>query len=98
MKFLLTTLQTYESDFYGRVGAELALRGHEVAHVTFSREAARLLRERGFEATCLPDLVSEAGEPADLEAEVRRIESSYDTPHIRDVYRADGACRDRPEE
>ena len=23
MRFLFTTLQTYESDFYGRVGAEL---------------------------------------------------------------------------
>src|SRR5206468_3379393 len=48
MRFLFTTLQTYESEFYGRVGAALAQRGHEIAHVTVSRESARLLREQGF--------------------------------------------------
>jgi hypothetical protein len=98
MRFLFTTLQTYESDFYGRVGAELARRGHEVAHVTVSRQSARLLRDRGVEAHCLPDLIREAGAPAHLDAEVRRIESSYEMPHIRDVYRADWACAGRPED
>jgi hypothetical protein len=92
MRFLFTTLQTYESDFYGRVGAELVRRGHEVSHVTVSRESARLLREHGFEARCLPDLVAEAGPPADLAAEIRRIEETYETPHLRDVYRADRAA------
>ncbi len=91
MRFLFTTLQTYESDFYGRVGAELVRRGHEVSHVTVSREAARLLRARGFEARCLPDLVREVG-PGDVAAETRRIEETYDTLHIRDVYRADWAA------
>jgi hypothetical protein len=98
MRFLFTTLQTYETDFYGRVGAELRRRGHEVSHVAFSRQAARVLRQRGFDAYCLPDLVREAGEPADPADEVRRIEASYEMPHIRDVYRADTACAGRPEE
>ena len=92
MRFLFTTLQTYESDFYGRVGAELVRRGHEVSHVAVSREAARLLRQDGFEARCLPDLVREVGPPADLDAEIRRIEEAYDTLHLRDVYRADWAA------
>ncbi|MGE5272294.1 MAG: hypothetical protein ACM3QU_00770 [Verrucomicrobiota bacterium] len=98
MRFLFTTLQTYESDFYGRVGAELVRRGHEVAHVTVSREAARLLREQGFEARCLPDLVREAGPPAGLADEVQRIEETYDTLHLRDVYRADWAAAGLSEE
>jgi hypothetical protein len=98
MRFLLTTLQTYESDFYGRVGAELVRRGHEVSHVTVSREAARLLRERGVEARSLPDLVREAGPPTDLAAEVRRIEETYDMLHLRDVYRADWAAAGLSEE
>jgi hypothetical protein len=98
MRFLFTTLQTYESDFYGRVGAELVRRGHEVSHVTVSREAARLLREQGFDARCLPDLVQEAGPPADLAAEVRRIEETYDALHLRDVYRADWVAAGLSEE
>jgi capsular polysaccharide biosynthesis protein len=91
MRFLFTTLQTFESDFYGRVGAELVRRRHEVSHVTFSREAARLLREQGFEARALPDLVREVG-AGDVAAETRRIEETYDTLHLRDVYRADWAA------
>jgi hypothetical protein len=98
MRFLLTTLQTYESEFYGMVGRELERRGHEVSHVTVSRQAARLLRERGSEARCLADVARELGEPPSLEDEVRRIEASYAIPHLRDVYRADWACAGRPEE
>jgi hypothetical protein len=98
MRFLFTTLQTYESDFYGRVGAELARRGHDVAHVTVSRRAARLLREQGADAYCLADLVLEAGPGAGVEDEVLRIERTYEMPHIRDVYRADWACAGRTEE
>jgi hypothetical protein len=98
MRFLFTTLQTYESDFYGRVGAELERHGHEVAHVTISRQAARLLREQGSNARCLADVAASIGEPESREAEVRRVEDGYDTPHLRDVYRADWACRGRPEE
>jgi hypothetical protein len=87
MRFLFTTLQTYESDFYGRVGRYLVERGHEVSHVTVSRAAAR---ELGDDAVCLPDLIA-ALPPADLEAEVARIEEQYAVPTIRDVYRADWA-------
>jgi Capsule polysaccharide biosynthesis protein len=97
MRFLFTTLQTYESEFYARVGEELTLRGHAVSHVTVSREAARLLRERCSDASCLPDVVAAVGRPASLESEVCRLEETYDMPHIRDVYRADRACVSRPE-
>ena len=86
MRFLFTTLQTYETDFYGRVGEELERRGHETAHVSISREAARLLSERGLEARCLLD---ELDEPESWEDEVTRIEAAYPIPHIRDVYYAD---------
>jgi hypothetical protein len=97
VRFLFTTLQTYESEFYGRVGAELVRRGHEVSHVTVSRAAARELRERGFEATCLPDAIA-ALPPAPLADEVARIEATYEMPHIRDVYRADWPCEGRSEQ
>jgi hypothetical protein len=96
MRFLFTTLQTYESEFYGRVGAELTRRGHEVSHVTVSRAAALELRERGFTAYALPDVVAETGS-GDVAAEVRRIEEAYPIPHIRDVYYADRVCRDADE-
>ncbi len=89
MRLLFTTLQTYETDFYGRVGAELERRGHETAHVSVSREAARLLREQGLESRCLLDAVDE---PASYDDEVRRIEATYPIPHIRDVYYADKAA------
>ena len=97
MRFLLTTLQSYESEFYGVVGQELERRGHEVTHVTVSRQAARLLRERGVDARCIGDAIEEVGEPTSLDDEVRRIESSYPIPHLRDVYRADWPCRGRSE-
>ena len=97
MRFLFATIQTYESDFYGRVGAELSARGHEVAHVTISRVAARTLRDQGLDARALPDMIAALGEPASTDEEVRRIEATYDTPHIRDVYRADWPCKGRDE-
>jgi hypothetical protein len=98
MRFLFTTLQTYESDFYGRVGAELARRGHEVAHITVSRASARELREKGFDAFCLPDLVAALDEPTDLVAEQRRIEHDYQLPSIREIYRTDWPCDGKSEE
>ncbi|HEY7603064.1 MAG TPA: hypothetical protein VH760_02295 [Gaiellaceae bacterium] len=97
MRFLFTTLQTYESEFYARVGEELRAHGHEVSHVTVSRESARSLRAGGIDARCLADVAAAVGGPADLETEVRRVEETYDTPHIRDVYRADWACSGRSE-
>jgi hypothetical protein len=98
MRFLFTTLQTYESDFYGRVGGELVRRGHEVAHITVSRASARELREQGFEAFCLPDLLAELEEPTDLMAEQRRIEHDYRLPSIREIYRTDWPCNGKSEE
>lgn len=98
MRFLLTSLITYESEFYGAVGRELGRRGHEVTHVTVSRQAARLLREKSADARCLWDVSAELGEPASVPAEVARIESAYPIPHLRDVYRHDRACAGRGEE
>jgi hypothetical protein len=96
MRFLFTTLQGYESEFYGRVGAELAARGHEVAHVTVSRASARELRTQGFEAYCLPDAM-DALPPAALDEERERIEATYEMPHIREIYRTDWACDGKSE-
>jgi hypothetical protein len=95
VRFLFTTLQTYESEFYGTVGEELERRGHETAHVSVSREAARLLQARGLESHCLLDAMEE---PPPLDGEVQRIESTYPIPHIRDVYYADRITAGKPEE
>jgi len=97
VRFLFTTLQTYESEFYARVGEELQSRGHAVSHLTISRAAARSLRDRGIDARCLADVVAAVGQSASIADEVRRIEQTYDTPHIRDVYRADRACAGKSE-
>src|SRR5207248_2753485 len=67
-------------------------------HVTFSRQAARRLKEDGVAACCLLDVAAELGEPRSLDAEVRRIESSYAIPHLRDVYRTDWPCEGKSEE
>jgi len=97
MRFLLTSLQTYESEFYGFVQQELERHGHETAHVCVSRRAARELRERGLRAWCLHDLINELP-PAKLDDEVTRIERSYPIPHLRDVYRGDYAITGWSEE
>jgi hypothetical protein len=96
VRFLFTTIQHRESDFYGRVGTALVRREHEVTQVTFSRRAATVLRRRGFTAHCLPDAMASLG-PFDLEREARRIERAYETPSLRDVYRTDPPCEGRPE-
>lgn len=97
MRFLFLTLYGYESDFYGRVSAELRARGHEVAHVTWSRRAKALLERRGMPVHLLPDLLREAGTGRDMGAEERRIEATYDLPSLRDVYRTDWVCEGKPE-
>ena len=97
MRFLFTTLQFVESEFYGRVGAELARLGHEVAHVAYSRRSAETLRRRGFRAYCLADLTAELG-PLDIQAHADRIARNYDTPTLRDIYRTDVACAGQPEQ
>jgi hypothetical protein len=91
MRFLFCTLQFDESDFYGRVGRELERGDHEVAHVAFSRRSARRLGGH-----CLPDVMARLG-PLDVEAEAARIERTYETPSLRDVYRTDPPCRGRSE-
>jgi hypothetical protein len=98
MRFLITTLQTYESEFYGAVGRELERRGHSVTHVTESRRSARELRDQGADARCVLDVAAELGELASLDDEVRRIEQTYPIPHLRDVYRNDWPLAGRSEE
>jgi hypothetical protein len=96
VRFLFTTLQFIESEFYGRVGAELERQGHQVAHVAYSRRAGDMLRRKGFRAYCLRELMDELG-PVDVGRHAERIERSYDTPTLRDVYRTDVACDGRSE-
>jgi hypothetical protein len=98
VRFLITSLQTYESEFYGVVGDELERRGHEVVHVTESRRSANELRGRGADARAIQEVTAETGPPASLDDEVRRIEAEYPIPHLRDVYRNDKACAGRSEE
>jgi len=97
VRYLFTTLQFIESEFYGRVSAELAQRGHEVAHVAYSRRSAETLRRRGFRSYCLTDLMAELG-PLDVQGHAERIARDYDIPTLRDVYRTDVACGGRAEQ
>jgi hypothetical protein len=84
MRFLFTTLQFQESEFYARVGAELQRLGHDVEHVTYSRRSARALGAR-----CLADELAAVDDTTDWEAEARRIVATYDVPTLRDVYKTD---------
>jgi Capsule polysaccharide biosynthesis protein len=97
MRFLFTTIQSFESDFYGTVGAELVAGGHDVAHVTVSRRSERRLRARGFDARCVHDLIGSLTDRIDVHPEVSRIEAQYRLPSIRDVYRTDPASAGRGE-
>jgi hypothetical protein len=97
VRVLFTTLQFQESEFYGRVAAALAERGHEVAHVAYSRRATGELRRRGQRAWCLPEAMAGLG-PLDAASEAERIAGRYDTPTLRDVYRTDWACEGLSEE
>ena len=96
MRYLFTTILTREAEFAGRVGDELVERGHQVSFVSTSRHDVKALGERGFEAVCVLDTIA-ALPPADLEAEVARIEARYGLPTIRDVYRTDPPCDGKPE-
>jgi Capsule polysaccharide biosynthesis protein len=93
MRFLFATLQHLESDFYGRVGQQLERRGHEVSHLTYSRRAASVLRNRGLDAHCLPDLMRSVQLPrpwTELEADVV---ARYPITSLRDVYGTDPPFR-----
>ncbi len=96
MRFLFVTLQHIESEFYRRVGGELRGRGHDVAHVTWSRQAARRFRRGGDDAYCLPDALRAVGSP-DLDREVERLEAEYDMRNLREVYTTDIAAEGLPE-
>ena len=86
-----------ESEFYGRVGAELASRGHEVAHVTYSRWSARALRRKGLTAFCFPDRMASIG-PVDVPAAAADVSHSYETGSCRSIYRTDFTLATKPEE
>lgn len=88
VRFLFTTLQTYESQFYAIVQQELERRGHETMQVTVSRASTQELRRDGLRAVCLHDEIAQLPR-VDLDTEVARIESAYPIPHLRDVYRGD---------
>jgi hypothetical protein len=96
VRFLFTTLQGIESDFYGRVGAELELLGHRCAHVSVSRRSALELARRGAEAWCLRDVMDAQPTP-DVDAEERRIAAGYGFASLRAVHGSDPACRGRDE-
>ncbi len=96
MRFLFTTIQFTEADFYRRVSEQLQALGHEVAHVVVSRRSAAEMRARGHDTWCLPDLI-EGVNGADVGAEVARIEARYELPSLRDVYLSDPACTELDE-
>ena len=96
MRFLFTTLQFVESDFYRRVSARLEQRGHRCAHVAYSRVAARELRAAGHETWCLPDVMAALG-AVDVAAEVTRIEARYPIRSVRDIYLSDWTSAGRDE-
>ena len=95
-RFLFTTIQFEESDFYGRVAGELRARGNEVAHVCISRRAAADMARLGFRSWCLPEVMAGLP-PYDVGREVARIERDYPAPSLRDVYRVDPAARGKGE-
>jgi hypothetical protein len=87
VRFLFVTIQGFESEFYGRTGAELRADGHDVVHLTYSRRAARLLREDRFDARSLKDLLDDLD--IDVATESRRINDRYGPDSIADAYRTD---------
>jgi Capsule polysaccharide biosynthesis protein len=97
MRFLFTTLQFTETDFYRRVSEQLAAWGHSSDHITYSRLAARRLRGAGHRVHCLPDVMRGDSIP-DIRAELARLEAAYPIPSIRDVYLPDAACVGRSEQ
>jgi hypothetical protein len=96
VRYLFTTLLSYESDFYGRTATELVRRGHEVEFVTESGDSAQALRRRGLPAHELPSLARSV-ELRDWGVEGAALAARHDLPSIRDVYRVDPACAGKPE-
>ena len=87
MRFLFTTLQFRESRLLRRGSAPSSTRlGHDVAHVVFSRRAARRAAAPGLRAECLTDRMAALG--ADRRrrgARAARIVEGYGLPTLRDV-------------
>ncbi len=83
MRFLFATIQSFESDFYGRVGERLAALGHDVDHVTYSRRSARRLEARGLRARSVRALL----EPG--HADAARIVTGYGEDALREAERID---------
>ena len=97
MRFVFTTIQFAEADFYARVSERLRdEHGHEVCHVVISRRSAAAMRRRGLEVVCLPEAMEAVG-VFDVAAEAARLEREYELPSLRDAYLADPACEGRPE-
>ncbi|MGI8621970.1 MAG: hypothetical protein ACR2NB_00475 [Solirubrobacteraceae bacterium] len=97
LRFLFTTLGYVETDFYARAGRDLVKRGHQVAHVTWSRRAANALRRRGETAWCMPDLLRACPDADDLDAEAEALRARYGARTFRDFYRTDPVCEGRDE-
>jgi hypothetical protein len=96
LRFLFGTIHHPEAEFYGRVGAELGRRGHEVAQVTFSRHGARLVEGHGLRAFHLPSLM-DGVTGLDVPTETDRLESDYEMSSLREVYRTDPPCYEQDE-
>ena len=80
MRFLFTTLQTYESEFYGFVSArarQRGARGRARDGVARSRACSARGRLRGGAFT---DVLAELAQPDDIAAESARIEAEYGLP------------------
>jgi hypothetical protein len=89
LRLLFVTIQGFESEFYGRVGASLRAHGHEVEHLTVSRLAAERLRARGERAAALHELLDDLPPPGPDEA--RRIVEEYGLSDLPELYQADPA-------
>jgi hypothetical protein len=96
LRFLFASLGHIESEFYGRVGDELAARGHEVAHVVYSRWSARALAAKGYRSFCLPDRMASLGH-GEVEKQSAVISKAYGVTGWREIYRTDFVCDGRPE-
>jgi hypothetical protein len=91
MRFLFATVQSFESDFYGRVGEALAGDKHVAEHVAYSKRSARRLREAGATARSLRELLDHITAD-DVERERERVVRRYGLDSIEDMARADPAC------
>jgi hypothetical protein len=83
MRFLFATIQSFESDFYGRVSERLLADGHDVEHVTYSRISSARLAERGLRARSARALL----QPADGDG--ARIVDRYGREALSEAERVD---------